>query len=225
MRVLDVQHAQLDYLAVLERPAFPLWANFPGMMSGLYQAFDGLHSGLADLTVEGDGRDPLSRTVVVALGEQGLFRVGYERVEAELPDYTQDDLAAFPATLARGDRWMRTHWSGVVVETHCFTFSIHGVLKEGSSGDFLRSLSKINLGIGKNLGTGLILHAVLPKTSWQLHLTLDHSSAVEGGLFVQYVVMIGDDEINYERALDAVINFLHNGAETLGLDIGIGAVG
>lgn len=225
MRVLDVQHAQLDYLAVLERPAFPLWANFPGMMSGLYQAFDGLHSGLGDLTVEGDGRDPLNRAVVVALGEQGIFRVGYERVEAELPGYTHDDLGAFPATLARGDRWMRTHWSGVAVETHCFTFSIHGALNGGSSGDFLRSLSKINLGIGTNLGTGLILHAFLPRTGWEVHLTLDHSSVVEEGLFVQYVVMIGDDEINYERALEVAISYLHKGAETLGLDIGTGAVG
>ncbi|CAA9349456.1 MAG: hypothetical protein AVDCRST_MAG68-3495 [uncultured Gemmatimonadetes bacterium] len=225
MNILDVQQAQLEYLAVLDRPAFPLWANVPGMMGGLYQAFEGLHSGLADLTLEGDGRDPLGRTIVVSLGEQGFFRVGYERVEAELPDYTEDELAAFPATLARGDRWLRTHWSAAVVQAHYLTLSIHGTLSEGSSADYLRSLSAIELGIGKSLGTGLIFHASLPTTGWDVHLTLDHSTVIEGGLFVQYVVTIGDDRIDHARTLDASFSFLNQGAESLGLEIGIGAVG
>lgn len=221
MQILEVQQTQLDYVAILERPAFPLWANVPGMMSGLYQAFEGLHPGLGGLTVEGDGRDPLGRAVTVDLGDQGTFRVAYDRVEAILPQYTADDLGAFPWTLARADFWLRNHWAGAVVQGHYFTFSVHGVLRDGSTADFLRTVCPLELpGIGQSLGSGIIFHAALPGTARELHLTLDHSSVVEEGLFVQYVVTIGEDHIDHAAALETSIGFLHRAAGSLGLVIG-----
>lgn len=221
MQILDVQQTQLDYVAVLERPAFPLWTNVPGMMSGLYQAFEGLHPGLGGLTVEGDAQDPLGRAVSVDLGAQGTFRVAYDRVEVILSQYTADDLAAFPATLSKSDWWLRSHWAGAVVLGHYLTFSVHGALRDSTSADFLRAVCPLELpGIGNSLGTGLIFHAALPGTAWELHLTLDHSNVVEEGLFVQYVVTIGEDRIDHATALGTSAGLLDRAAESLELVIG-----
>lgn len=196
MQILNVQQAQLDYVATFAEPAFALWTDVPGMMGGLYHAFAGLHAGLGDFAVEGDDREPVARKVVATLGHQGFFRVGYDRVEAVLPNYTRVDLAEYSSTLARAATWLRSQESATVIDGHYLSFSIHAGLGVGSSVDYLRSLGGRELpGIGESLGTGLIFHAVIPTSQTQVHLTIDHSTFIEGGLFVQHVVTFATDRI------------------------------
>ncbi|HEX8360527.1 MAG TPA: hypothetical protein VF613_10480 [Longimicrobium sp.] len=202
MMILDVQQAQLDYVATFAEPAFALWTDVPGMMGGLYGAFAGLHTGLTDFAVEGDERDPLAQKVVATLGNQGFFRVGYDRVEAVLPDYTGADLTEYSSTLKRGDGWLRGQWPAPVIHAHYLTFSIHAELRDGSPIDYLRGLSNRELpGIGDSLGTGLIFHVAIPNTLMQVHLTVDHSTVLDGGLFVQHVVTVGSDQIVHADVL------------------------
>jgi hypothetical protein len=218
MKILDVQQAQLDYVATFAEPAFALWTDVPGMMGGLYRAFAGLHTGLSDFAVEGDERDPLARKVVATLGRQGFFRVGYDRVEAVLPEYTGVDLDEYSSTLARGDGWLRGQWSVPVIHAHYLTFSIHAALREGSSIDYLRSLSNRELpGIGDSLGTGLIFHVAIPYSLMQVHLTIDHSTVLDGGLFVQHVVTLRSDQIAHADVLQQSNQILHQALWEVGL--------
>jgi len=218
MNTLEVQEAQLDYVATLAEPAFPLWLNVQATMAGLYQAFLGLHSGLEDLTIEGDGRDLLSRSLLVKLGDQGFFRLGYDRLEAILPEYDAEELGRFPSTLARADGWLRTHWPRAVVQSHVFSFSIHATLREGTADQLLRSMTDLRFpGIDESQATGLIFHGQLADRGWGVHLTLDHSPVAEDGLFIQYVVVTTSDRTDPAAMLEAAVQLLHGALSGVGL--------
>jgi hypothetical protein len=220
MTKLHVHQAQLDYVAVFAVPAFPLWENVPAMLGGLYSAFDGLHSGLADLSVEGSEADPLGRKVLVSLGAHGSLRVGYDRIEASTP-LVGAAPSRFRDVLVQGDAWLRTSWSTAAVHTHYLTFSIHAGLDHGTSVDYLRSLGgPVLTGIGDDLGTGVIFHVAPPVGQWQVHLTLDHSPLVEGGLFVEYVVTIPVDQIEFPAVLTHSDAILVNALASVGLSFG-----
>lgn len=220
MTTLHVQQAQLDYVAAFAVPAFPLWENVPAMLGGLYGAFDGLHSGLADLIVEGSEADPLGRKVLVSLGAHGSLRVGYDRLEASIPLVGKPP-SRFRDVLVRGDAWLRASWPAAAVHTHYLTIGIHAVLAPGTSVDYLRSLGgPVLSGIGDDLGTGFIFHVAPPMSQWQVHLTLDHSPLVEGGLFVKYVVTIPVDQIDYPAAVEQSDALLVNALASLGLSFG-----
>lgn len=217
MKTLHVQQSEVEYVAVLAAPAFPLWASVAGMMGGLYDAFAGYHTGLADLTVEGGPGDPLGRNVVVSLGTQGSFRVGYDRIQAAVPEYTDQTAERLPDVLARGAAWLRSSWPAASVDAHYLTFSIHASLDQGTSVEYLRALPGPRLRFGENLGTGLIFHSVLPGSAWQIHLTLDHSEELQGALFVRYVVTIGSDLLDYPDVLARSDALLVNALASVGL--------
>jgi hypothetical protein len=220
MRSLEVQQAQLDYVATFAEPAFPLWANVQATLAGLYHAFQGLHSGLEDLTLEGDGRDLLGRTLLVTLGDQGFFRLGYDRLEAILPEYTSEELARFPSTLARADRWLRAYWARAVLQSHVFSFSIHATIQDGTAEQLLRGMTDIRFpGIDDGQATGLIFHGQLADRGWGVHLTLDHSTVAEDGLFIQYVVATTSDRTDPAETLETAVKLLHNALSGVGLRI------
>jgi hypothetical protein len=220
MRTLEVQQAQLDYVATFAEPAFPLWANVQGTLAGLYPAFQGLHSGVEDLTIEGDGRDLLGRTLLVTLGDQGFFRLGYDRVEVILPEYTPDELDRFPSTLARADGWLRAHWPRAVVQSHVLSFSIHATIRQASADQLLRGISDLRFpGIDESQGTGLIFHGQLSERGWGVHLTLDHSTVAEDGLFIQYVVATMIDRTDPAQTLKAALELLDRALVGVGLRI------
>lgn len=218
MNKLVVQEAQLDYVATFAEPAFPLWTNVQATIAGLYQAFLGLHSGLEDLKIEGDGRDLLSRTLLVTLGDQGFLRLGYDRLEVILPEYTPDELSRFPSTLARADGWLRTYWPRAIVQSHVFSFSIHAALQQGTAEQLLRGMSDLRFpGINDSQATGLIFHGQLTDRGWGVHLTLDHSTVAEGGLFIQYVVTTTNDRTDPAETLESAVELLHRALSGVGL--------
>ena len=221
MRTLAVQHNQLEYVGVFAQPALSLWGDGKAILDGLFRTFEGYHSGLNALRTIGEADAPATQGVAVSLGERGNYRFKFERIEASLFNFSDEQIAVFAQVLERGDKWVRRSVPGLVYKSHLFTYASHSALSEGTSKDYLRSLSTLQLkGIGQNLGSGVIFHADVPDRQWTVQLAIDHSLSITDGLYVQMYVFVAGDVVNYAETLSKGRNILDSSLEQLGLTFG-----
>ncbi|HZS62235.1 MAG TPA: hypothetical protein VFA43_23400 [Gemmatimonadaceae bacterium] len=206
---LRVQQAQLDYLGAFGRPALGLWGNTPRLLPTLYEKLADRAPNLSDYRIEGDATAPATQGILVQFGSRGNLRFTFERIEARAFDLTPDGLKFFEGVIRDIQTWLRESVPQSGFRSHLLSYSSHSLLPEGtSSSDYLRRLSTIALrDLGANRGSGIVYHADLPDKHWRLQYTVDHSLAIEHGLYLQFALLA--------FAGDAEIGELRIGAETL----------
>lgn len=218
MPSIHVTQDQLEYVGFLSPPAFPLLSRPEQVVSGLYFAFVGLHSGLENFAVENDSQVPLSQIISVNLTDRGTYRFSSERIEWVFPEAGSWELDA--SVLSRGEAWLRSALPNLKFQSHYYTYFAHGWLLDGSAADFLVSLGSPELpGFGENQGTGLVFHANFPDHNWAIQLTVDHSNILPGALFVQIVTTVEGDRIDHAGTVRHIDALFHEGLKRLGLEL------
>lgn len=227
MRQLDIVQDQLEYVGLLAAPAFWFFENPPALASGLYHAFQGYHSGSTrvlrplgtdDITFERDATHPLRQAYTVDLGTYGSYKVGLERVEWVRPGSWAYELNS--SVLALGDTFLRPgRADSVLMHSHYFTYTAHAFSVSETARDLLRGLGGPSLsGFGENDGTGLIFHSQLaPGSSFQF--TIDHSHEVQNGVFLELVVIVEKDQIDYLQIGHWLLDILRRAVGGIGLEI------
>jgi hypothetical protein len=212
---IEVSQDQLEYVGLLATPAFTLLSDPEKIVGGLYYAFLGLHTGLGDFQTEGTG---VLQQTVINLHTRGTYRFSVERVEWQFLGAGLWELD--PSPLVRGDSWLRSAVSGLKFKNHYITYAAHTWMREGTARDFLLSHPRPHLvGFGEDHGTGLIFHGYHPDRNWSVHLTIDHSNLVQNGLFLQMVVVIAAESIDYVQTIRVMDELFRRAIAQLGLDL------
>lgn len=219
MQEFDIVQDQLEYVGLLAVPAFRLFATPAALASGLYHAFQGFHSGADAITFDGDVAQPLRQACAVDLGDHGSYKLSVERVEWTRPGAWAWELNS--TLLAHGDAWLRsTRTAGALLHSHYFTYSAHARPLSGSVRDLLLSIGAPPLpGFGESDGTGLIFHTRTADGNYPVQLTVDHSHEVENGLYLELVVSIEQDLIEYGNIGSWLLGLLHHATANLRLSI------
>lgn len=213
-----IQMNQLDYVAAFSRPALSLWGDGARILQGLYDAFHGLHQGLNDITVEGDPGHPAQQSVTVAIKPNAYYRFRFDRVEAQMVNFSEAQLATLPDILARGDRWLRESIPSLAYQSHVLSYSSHSRLEGATSSDVLAGLTRTNFPmLGESAGAGIIYRSELPSRGWRTQLTIDHSLVVPDGLFVYFEVLVNADQIEYTEALTFARHLLDGAMYSIGV--------
>lgn len=218
MPQFDIGENALGYEARFSPPPFSLLDQTGVLVSGLYHAFLGMHSGLDSFTVEEQTENALAPGIAVALGERGTYTFRFDYIQWDLPQAWSWEWD--PSPLTRGDAWLRTVAPSIVYQSQVFTYEAHGLLVNSNAGDYLLSLGSPALaGMGANAGTGLIFHMSYTDHSWYVHLMIDHSHVLPGGLFVQMVTTILGNQTAHEAMVKGIRNIFQNSLTQLGLEI------
>jgi hypothetical protein len=217
MLSLEVYQDQLEYVGLFAAPVFGLLSQREKVVSGLYYAFLGLHSGLADFQVEGEGAGGLAETIAVNLTDRGTYRFSSERVEWTFSGPGgRSELDG--SVLDRGNAWLRSTVPSVAFKEHFYTYFAHAWVIGGSAREFLIGLNSPHLhGFGENQGTGLIFHADFPDHGWSVQITIDHSNVAADGLFVQILAVVSADQVDHQQTAKGVDRLLRDSLERLGL--------
>lgn len=218
MTTATIQINQLDYVAAFSRPALSLWGDGARILQGLYDAFDGLHQGLNDITVEGDPAHPAQQSVTVAIKPNAYYRFRFDRVEAQMVNFSDAQIAMLPDIVARGDRWLRASIPSLAFQSHVVSYSSHSKLEGTKSSKVLAGLTRTTFPmLGESTGAGIIYRSELPSRGWRTELTIDHSLVVPDGLFVHFEVLVTADEIDYGEALSLARQLLDGAIASIGV--------
>jgi hypothetical protein len=216
MLTVQVHQDQLEYVGIFATPAFPLLSRPERVVSGLYSAFLGMHSGLADFTIESESQVPLSNTIVVNLTNRGTYRFHSERIEWTFPDAGSWELDA--SILDQASGWLRSALPTARFASHYYTYYAHTWVEGSSAREFLLGFPTPQIhGLGENLGTGLIFHTNFPDHNWSIQLTIDHSNVVLDGLYLQVVATVGAEELNHQQTVRYIDGIFRESLKRLGL--------
>jgi len=220
MRKLVVQQNQISYVGLFSKPAFSLWGEEAKILEGLYTTFAPYRISLANFHSESATQDPSDQAVAINFGPWKSYKFKFDRVEARHSNYNSDEeLGEFPELLTKGETWLRSTAPALSFQTHLFTYSSHNKLSEGTSTDFLLSLSQVSIpSIGISRGNGIIFHWDIPDQKWQVQLTVDHSNIEVGGLFIDFAVISGVDRLDYTEALQEGKALLYRALENIALE-------
>lgn len=216
---LLIQQNYLSYRGVFSSPALSLWGNGARIMGGLLGAFEPFGATLGGVSVDEVTSRPADQRIGLILPGGVGYTFRLEGVEAEIRDFEAQVLPDFAEFLSKGDGWLRDEVSDLGYSSHLFSYASHSALDgDEDSSSFLASITDVSLPrLGRNRGTGLILHADSDDGKTRYQLTLDHSLMVEGGLFLQFVVIKTQDQIDFNGVLEHVTQELGVALEQFGL--------
>lgn len=218
MRKLIVQRNQLNYVGIFSEPALSLWGEGKKIFQGLFTAFSPYQIDLDDLSNDSSSPSPSDQLVAVKFGTIGEYRFKFDRVELNLFNFTRNSIFEVPKLLSSGEEWLRSVVPGFAFRSHSFASLSHSELQQGTSQEFLRGLSSIDIpGIGVTEGSGIIFHWDLPDKGWRVQFTIDHSISVANGLFTNFLIRPSGDRVDY-------VNFVADGMqlfERVFLEIGL----
>jgi hypothetical protein len=217
---LLVQQNATEYVGAFARPPFSLWGDGRALLEGLHDTFSGFGVALKDFRIEGTVEDPSSQTVRVYIGSTGQYRFRFDRVEAAITNGSTEDLMLLPSILANGGSWLRATVPDFTFQSHLLSYVAHGALSEQRSEDFLTSLGTPRLPtLGTARGSGVIFHGEDVERSWRFQLTVDHSLVVNDGLFVQIVILMAQDNVDYPAFVLESENILRSSLSAIGLEL------
>jgi hypothetical protein len=218
---LVIRRNEIDYTAALAEPAFELWGEAKTLVSGLYKAFRPFGVSLSDISDASDGESLAEKGVRVSLGPRGSFTFRFDRLEANLSNFLEPEIEQFARFAEAGYSWLRESVPAASATTHFIGYSSHSSLSEGRSSDVLQRINPIRVeGIGESRGHGLSLHFDIPDRGWVLRLSIDHSLAVEDGIYLHLFVTIRADRIDYIEVMHAVRGYLDRILNEFGLRFG-----
>jgi hypothetical protein len=218
---VHVEQTQIEYAGFFSRPAFALWGEGRTILEGLFTALDGFHTGLKDFRGIGEGANPSEQAVVVGLGANASYRFRFDRVEASAHNLGDDEISErLPMLLARGDSWLRSSVKDLAFAAHILTYSGHWTLEKATAREFLQNLSNLSLpSLGTNLGSGILFHGEIPERNLRANLTVDHSVVVQNALFVQYLILVNRDVLDYRAMFREGRTMLDAALERLDLEL------
>lgn len=218
MRKLIIQQDDASYTGIFSSPAFAFLGQGAKLVEGLYRAFTDYGITLSNISL--DSSPDLSAPVMkVDLNELGDYEFSFEKIEWTMSNISEDSLTRAPEILRHGEEWLRSASPDFTFQGHIFNYYSHNLLSEGTSQDFLRESSKVDIpDVGESLGNGLILHWELPEQGWQMNLTIDHSKAFLGGLFIDQDVIVKSDQVDYEKLLATSRELFKNTLGKVGLE-------
>lgn len=153
------------------------------------------------------------------LGSHGTYKVSLERVEwTRLSAWTWE---LDSAVLAHGDTWLRTQrGAGTLMHSHYFTYAAHAFPLSTSARELIMELGAPALaGFGEGDGTGLIFHTRVEPKGFPMQLTIDHSHQMQNCIFVELVVRMEQDEIDYAEAGLQLLRTTDRALAALGLKV------
>lgn len=220
MHDLEIRINQVDYVGVLAQPAFSLWGEGKILLATLFAGYRPYNVKLADISGSGDGESIADQEISVRFGGVGLFRFRFDRVEARLSNYGEEDLVRFPDLVERGVASIREAASDFSLASHLLVHASHSVIAGVSSRDYFRDLApQPNLEIGESRGHGFIFHFDIPDRAWQVQLTLDHSLSISDGIYVNYNVLVVSDRLDYQQTFMEARDLFNRCLKQVGLKI------
>ena len=218
MPALSVQRNEVTYTGLYVQPPFALWGEGAKILEGLYGAFASSGVTLADIRSESGGGSVADEAVRVNFGGQASFRFKFDRIEASLGSFTDSDLDGFASLLSLGDGWLRSAAPDLRFSSHLVSYSAHCALADTTSTTFLSRIPTPNLAaFGQGRGNGVIWHGESGST--RLQLLLDHSILVQGGLFIQFIMIYLEDRVSFLEMLAVAREKLSSVLEELGLQL------
>lgn len=220
MPALTVNFNQLSYAATFSKPAFDLLGGkLPG--GGLYDVFSPFGIGLHSISEEGTISNPGTLAINIYLGDLGNYRLRLDGVEWKVMNFPEEVIAKFPEVLQSAANWLRASVADFAFKSHVFVYNGHCALSEGKSKEFLMGLGfKSPVVLGEELGNGVIHNWYSEELSATIQFILDRSKPVPDGLFVQFTMVIDDnDDINYEMLSQRGYAILLDELRALGLEI------
>ena len=219
MSKLIVKQNQLDYVGAFSHPAFALYGSGSKLLEGVYAAFAPYHVTLSDIREDSTYGRPSELSLTVSFGISGILRFKLDRIEFTVYNFTAEDLQVFPQILRSSDEWLRSAISNFSWSSHLFRSVSHNGLSEGTSEEYLRGLSSIDIpGIGINGGNGVIYHWNLPDQDWLVQLGIDHSTEVPSGLFINFLLRPAPDRIDYEQVTLKGFGLFNRALASIGLE-------
>jgi len=199
-RVLSVQRNGIEYFGTFARPAFHLWGKGDLILSGLYEAFQGLGVNASAMRAVRTSDRVTDEAVVVQLGPEAEYRYRFDRVEATLSNFTPTGLDRLPDALESGAAWLRSTLPDFAFTSHVFICRSHSAVVGATSREVLLGLdNRRPVALGEDFGTGMILHGRQP--DGEFTLTVDRSLFTPDGIYVEFVGSFLGDAIDYHATM------------------------
>ena len=220
MITLSIEQNQASYLGLFASPAFGLWKDRERFIENLYQLFSAYDVSLSDLRFESLGRSPGGEAVTVDVGNLGIYRLRYDRVEWVLDDFAEMDLARVPMMLQSVDNWLRSNVKGFAFKTQVLAYLNHSNLSDGKARDYLLKFSDRDIpGIEQSLGSGIVYNWQDSELDGRVQLMVDHSSIVSDGLFVQFILSADIDDLEFPKTVDIARSRIEFALAQIGLEL------
>lgn len=220
MRKLLIQENRISYGALFARPAFGLWGDGSRILDGLFTAFSKRGINLGNFRFDQTGQDPAAQGITVSFGPSCSYKFKLDRVESTLNNFRREDYAIYPEILQEGATWLRSTIPGFSFQSHLFTYFGHSRLSEGTSQDVLAGIPTLSIPeIGESEGNGIIFHWKQPESGWRVQLLVDHSLNVTNGVFIQFLLFVTSDSIDYPATASAGRGMMDVALKRIGLEM------
>lgn len=220
MLKLRIAQNTVDYHGFFGQPAFELMGDARSVVQLLYNTFAVYGVSLTSLRLDGDAAEPSTAMAVVRLGRRGVYRFKFDQIQATLADFDDEQLTGFVEALQLADEYLRATIKQLSMKTHAFFYSSHSMLSEGTSIDFFRRLPGAHLPVpGEDMGSGVIQNWRDLDLGARFSLTLDHSLAYNGGVFLNYRVVLDRDRIDYAALAAKARHLLTEMLASMGLEL------
>ena len=220
MITLTINQNQIEYVGLLEKPAFRLIGEARQIIEGLYNAFSPYQAALTDFRFEEVATTPSSFGVNVYLKSLGIYKFRFDRVEWKVSGFVDEDLPNLVAILKRGEDWLRSAAPGISFRSHTFYYAGHCQLSESTSQDFLLGLpGKEVIDIGQSLGDGIVHNWRDSETGGRFQLLIDHSLSVKDGVFIQLMAQFEEDRLDYSEIILRGRALLDEALKKIGLQL------
>lgn len=198
---LDLKHEALNYIGRYARPTLELWGSGGVIIRGLLDAL-GPH-GVTLQHIQVSGSANASETVVTAqVASVGIVKFGFDKLEFNFANFTQEFFEALPRTMANLVAWVPKAVPEFKFASHSFSYFSHSFVKDATPQEVLKALNVHELkSAGITLGNGAIYNYAVPGKKWQTQLLIDKSQHLTGGLFVSLEVRINEGEIDYGQVM------------------------
>lgn len=221
MPKLIAQQVQLNYLGLFSKPTLSSWGQGGTILGGLYSAFRPYNVTISDMRFESLSPNLADSILTVFLFNYSAnYKFKWDRVEAVFNDFNEEQFSIIPEVLQRGDEWIRTLEPEFSFQSHLLTHASHNQLSEGTAKDFLQTLSNLDIpDVGNNEGNGITFHWDIPERNWKFHLAIDLSFQVTNGLFIQFVIRVPNDKIDYVETFQTGLTLGRSALSKVGLEV------
>jgi hypothetical protein len=218
MPTLTINYNQLSYAGTFVKPAFDLLSGkIAG--GGLFDVFTPFGIALHSISEEGLISNPSTVAINVYLANLGNYKLKLDGVEWKVINFGEEVIPKFPEVLQASSAWLRASVANFSFKNHVFIYNAHCALPKGNSKEFLLGLGyKSPLILGEELGNGLIHNWFSAELGASIQFMLDRSTPVKGGLFVQFIVVIEGDQIDYQVVSEKGYGILLTELKALGLE-------
>jgi hypothetical protein len=227
MAQLVIQTNYLSYSAAFLTPRWSLLLDDQSrVVEALYESFSEKGTAPTDISLEGDADRPASESVAATIPNVGVFSVKNDGVQFAAQGITDAGLESLPDILRRGTEWLRVDaGKGRLFESHTVNYIAHGGIPGSNSTEVLQRLPQRALGFESSMPSGIIAHGRVQDLGAEasVHLTVDHSAHIRDGLYVQLIVHLIADQVNYSKLLSSTRSILDKGLASLDLTLPIAA--